>query len=115
MKSNLVMILAASAFSAAVVIGATSTGILAPQEPQTRPSIQEGQKQKEVVGKITAIDAEQKMVQVEGTSESIKTTPTTRYLKGLSFKSLKPGMQVRITASVQSDGTLEAVEISTES
>ena len=56
---------------------------------------------------------EKKVVQVEGTSEAIVTTASTRYGEGLSFKNLKPGMEVKIVAILLSDGRLEAVEVST--
>lgn len=115
MKRSLTMIVAATAFSAAVVIAGSSAGVIGTQEGASNPALQQPQPQKEVTGKISAVDKDLKVVEVEGTTESIVTTASTRYAKGLSFKSLKPGMEVKIVAIVRTDGRLEALEVSTAS
>ena len=112
MKSNLVMILAATAFSAALVIAGSSTGSFAQQEPGARPVVQQVQPQKVVTGKIASIDLDLRTMQIEGTSEAIVMTDATRYAKGLSFQSLKAGMELKIVAVAQGDGKLEAIEVS---
>ncbi|HEY3440251.1 MAG TPA: DUF5666 domain-containing protein [Paludibaculum sp.] len=112
MKSTLVMILTATAFSAAFVVAGSSTGVLVPQEASALPALQQTQQQKEITGKIASIDKDQKTVRLEGTSETIVTTDATRYAKGLSFQSLKAGMELKIVAVAQGDGKLEAIEVS---
>ncbi|MBL0161470.1 MAG: hypothetical protein IPP47_31030 [Bryobacterales bacterium] len=112
MKSNLVMILAATAFSAALVIAGSSTGTFVPPEPGTNAAIQQTQQQKEVKGKVTSVNLDQRTMQIEGTSEAIVVTDGTRYARGLSFQGLKAGMELKIVAVAQGDGRLEAIEVS---
>lgn len=112
MKTTLVMILAATAFSTALVIAGSSTGSFVPQEPGASAASHQTQPQKEVTGKIESIDLDRKTVQIEGTGEAILLTDATRFAKGLSFQSLKAGMALKIVAVAQGDGKLEAIEVS---
>ncbi len=115
MKLSLTLGSAASVLLvSALAIGNTSPGTYSAQsEGGARPTHQEAQaaEKQEVTGKIEAVDQDQSVVQVQGTSVPIVTTSSTRYSRGLSFKSLKPGMDVKIVAVLRSDGKLEALEV----
>ncbi len=79
-------------------------------------AVQEQAPQKlNIAGKIESVDAEKGMVRVEGTAEPIMVTPSTRYASGLSFSSLKAGLEVKIVAVARKDGKIEAVEVGANS
>ena len=68
-----------------------------------------------IAGKIESVDADKKTVRVEGASKEIVVTDLTRYGGGLSFTSLKTGLEVKIVAVARADGKMEALEVSTNS
>ncbi|WP_321472052.1 DUF5666 domain-containing protein [uncultured Paludibaculum sp.] len=115
MKQKLTLVFASSLLILMAMIGGSaSASVFDPQsEPGAKPSDQQSPatEKQEVAGKIEAVDADRNVVQVEGTSVPIVATNSTRYSRGLSFSSLKPGMQVRIVAVLRSDGRLEALEV----
>lgn len=117
MEPRFTLLLAASAviLAASVVIGAPVTAFDQRADPTAGPAAVQPQtpEKHNIAGKIESVDADTKTVRVEGAGKEILVTDTTRYASGLSFSSLKTGMEVKIVAVARADGKMEALEVST--
>lgn len=103
----------ASAASLIFLMGSWGGSVyaLAPAQAAQTPQPAPRTDRQEVSGRIEAVDADRSTLTVRGTSVPIVTTAATRYARGLTFETLKPGMAVRIVAVLRSDGKLEALEV----
>jgi hypothetical protein len=68
-----------------------------------------------VSGTAESVDTLKSTVRVAGTSETILVTPATRFAGGLTFASLKAGLDVKIIAVAKGEGKVEALEVSMNS
>jgi hypothetical protein len=118
MEPKFTFVLAASFLILAVTAtsGLPASAFEPPAAGLATPSTEQeqGPKKLNITGKIEAVDAEMNTVRVVGTSETIMVTPTTRYASGLSFASLKAGLEVKIVAVARGEGKVEALEVSTD-
>jgi hypothetical protein len=73
------------------------------------------QSQLNLSGRTESVDTLKSTVRVEGASETILVTPSTRFAGGLSFASLKAGLDVSIVAVALQDGNAAALEVSPRS
>ena len=119
MEPRFTLLLAASfvILSAAVVPGVPASAFVQREAGTASPAAVQLQtpEKHNIAGKIESVDADTKTVRVEGTGKSIVVTDMTRYATGLSFSSLKTGLEVKIVAVARADGRMEALEVSTNS
>ncbi len=117
MEPRFTLLLAASAviLAASVVIGAPVSAFDQRGDGTASAAAVQAEtpEKHNIAGKIESVDADTKTVRVEGTGKPIVVTDATRYASGLSFDSLKTGLEVKIVAVARADGKMEALEVST--
>ncbi len=101
---TMTLVLAASLGMASHIMN--TPAVAAQQESQAG----EG-KTTELSGKVESVNVQTKTIKLEGVTEVIVVTDSTRFSGGITFETLKSGMSVKINGKVVASGRVEASEV----